>query len=292
MPKVPLFVDADPSLATLGLDVDDDLALLFLLGSPEVELLGVTTVFGNSVGALTHLSARRTLAHAGHGDLPVVRGADSPGDAAGARRAGEALASSLRAHPGATVLALGPLTNIAAAAADPGFGARLGALAVMGGRVRSGLSDFNVRKDPAAASRALSLSCPKTLVTFDLGFAVAITPADADAVGADRASAVARHRGPLRRFARVEGACRALRGRAPGEAPGGFHPWDVLAAAAVTSPGLFGFANARLAFDGRGRTLLDPASGGAAVSMAVSVEAERFRALFLSRVAVPRAAAG
>ncbi len=100
MPPIPLFVDADPSLATLGLDVDDDLALLFLLCSPEVELLGVTTVFGNS----------------------------------------------------------------------------LGALAVMGGRARSGLSDFNVCKDPAAASSALALSCPKTLVTFDLGFAVAITP--------------------------------------------------------------------------------------------------------------------
>jgi inosine-uridine nucleoside N-ribohydrolase len=93
MSPIPLFVDADPSLATLGLDVDDDLALLFLLCSPEVELLGVTTVFGNSLGALTHLSARRTLSHAGHGDLPVVRGADSPRDAAGARRAGEALAA-------------------------------------------------------------------------------------------------------------------------------------------------------------------------------------------------------
>jgi hypothetical protein len=37
MPPIPLFVGADPSLATLGLDVDDDLALLFLLCSPEVE---------------------------------------------------------------------------------------------------------------------------------------------------------------------------------------------------------------------------------------------------------------
>lgn len=292
VPKVPLLVDADPSLAAFGLDVDDDLALLYLLGSPEVELLGVTTVFGNSFGALTHLSARRTLESAGRADIPVVRGADSPRDAAGARRAGDALAASVRAHPGATLLALGPLANVAAASADPELGARLRALVVMGGRARSSLSDFNVRKDPAAAARVLTLSCPKTLVTLDLGFSVAISPTDADTVCADPASAVARHRGKLRRFARAGSAIRALRGRAPGEAAGGFHPWDVLAAAAVTTPGLFAFEMARIAFDSRGRTCLDPPSGGAVVSLATHVDAPGFRALFLSRIARPRAAGG
>jgi inosine-uridine nucleoside N-ribohydrolase len=292
VPKVPLLVDADPSLATFGLDVDDDLALLFLLGSPEVELLGVTTVFGNSFGAFTHLSARRTLESAGRGDLPVVRGADSARDAAGARRAGDALAASVRAHPGATLLALGPLTNVAAAAADSDFGARLGALVVMGGRARSSLSDFNVRKDPAAAARVLALSCPKTLVTLDLGLSVAISPADAAAACANPASAVARHRGRLRRFARAQSAYRTLRGREPREATGGFHPWDVLAAAAVTTPELFTFERARIAFDARGRTCLDPPRGGAAVWVATSVDAPGFRALFLSRVAEPRTAGG
>ena len=92
-------MDTDPSLSTFGLDVDDDLALLFLLGSPEVELLGVTTVFGNSFGVLTHLSAKKTLESACRTDLSVVRGADSPRDAVGARRAGSALAAFVRAHP-------------------------------------------------------------------------------------------------------------------------------------------------------------------------------------------------
>ena len=287
MPKVPLLVDADPSLATFGLDVDDDLALLFLLGSPEVEVLGVTTVFGNSTGALTHLSARRTLESAGRADLRV-RGANSPCDAAGARRAGEALAESVRAHPGAALLALGPLTNVAAASADPEFGALLGALVLMGGRGRSSLSDFNVRKDPAAAARVLALSCPKTVVTLDLGFSVAISAADADTLCADPASAIARHRGKLRRFARAQSAVRTLGGRASGEAPGGFHPWDVLAAAAVTTPELFAFERAVLAFDSRGRTSLDPPSGGAAVWVATKVDAPGSRALLLSRIARPR----
>jgi purine nucleosidase len=292
VPKVPLLVDADPSLATFGLDVDDDLALLFLLGSPEVEVLGVTTVFGNSFGALTHLSAKRTLESAGRADLPVVRGADSRRDAEGARRAGDALTASVRAHPGAVLLALGPLTNVAAASEDPEFGVRLHALVVMGGRSRSALSDFNVRKDPAAAARVLALSCPKTLVTLDLGFSVAITPRDADATCADPASAVARHRGRLRSFARSKNAFRALRGRAPGEATGGFHPWDALAAAAVTTPELFTFEGARIAFDARGRTCLGPPSGEAAVSVATHVDAPGFKALFLSRVARPRRADG
>jgi purine nucleosidase len=287
MTTLTLFVDADPSLETAGLDVDDDLALLYLLGSPEVALLGVTTVFGNSWGRLTHLSARRTLRRAGRGDVPIVRGADAPRDTAGARRAGEALARSVRAHPGATLLALGPLTNVAAAADDAEFGARLGALVVMGGRLASGESDFNLRQDPAAAARVLGLSCPKTFVTLDLGLEIAITPGDADALCADPASAVSRRRGRLRRFARVQDAWRALRGRSPGEATGGFHPWDVLAAAAVTHPGLFEFASASLAFDTRGRTHHGRVDG-AAVSMTASVNANAFRALFLSRIAAPR----
>ena len=282
-----LFVDADPSLETLGLDVDDDLALLFLLGSPEVALRGVTTVFGNSWGALTHLSARRTLRRAGRGDVPVVRGANAPRDAAGARRAGEALASFARAQPGGTLLALGPLTNVAAAAEDPGFGAGLGALVVMGGRHTSGESDFNVRQDPAAAARVLALPCPKTFVTLDLGLGIAITPRDTDMLCADPASAVSRSRGRLRRFARAQDVWRALRGRSPGEATGGFHPWDVLAAAAVTHPGLFACATAAISFDARGRTHLGRA-GGAVVSMTTAVNADGFRALFLSRIGAPR----
>ncbi|HEX2757069.1 MAG TPA: nucleoside hydrolase, partial [Thermoanaerobaculia bacterium] len=172
------------------------------------------------------------------------------------------------------------------------YAARLGALVIMGGRAKSFLSDFNIRKDPVAAARVLALSCPKTLVTLDLGFSVAITPRDVDVACADPASAVSRHRVRLRRFARAASAVRALRGRAPREATGGFHPWDVLAAAAVTTPGLFTFEKATIAFDARGRTRFDPPSGGAAVSVATNVDAPGFRALFLSRVARPQAAGG
>jgi purine nucleosidase len=285
-PFLPLLVDADPSLATIGLDVDDDLALLFLLGSPGVELLGVTTVFGNSLGAMTHLSARRTLAGASRGDLPVVRGADSPRDLAGARRAAAALGALVRAHPGAALLTLGPLTNVAAACLEPGFREHLGTLVVMGGRSNSGLSDFNVRKDPAAANCVLSLPCPKTLVTLDVGFGVAISPADIDALTADPASAVSRRRGKLRRFARGKALYGALRGRRDEES-GGFHPWDVLAAAAVTNPELFTFEETRVAFDARGRTKRDGTDGARAL-MTASVNADGLRALFLSRAAAPR----
>jgi inosine-uridine nucleoside N-ribohydrolase len=282
-----LLVDTDPSLETIGLDVDDDLALLFLLGSREVEVRGVTTVFGNSWGGLTHLSARRTLRRAGRGELPVVRGADAPRDASGARRAGAFLAAAVRERPGATLLALGPLTNVAAAALEPGFEGDLGALVVMGGRGESGLHDFNVRNDPAAASRVLALRCPKTLVTLDVGLGIAVTPDDVDVLCADPASAVSRRRGRLGRFARLKSVWRAARGRSRGEATGGFHPWDVLAAAAVTHPGIFTFAPESISFDARGRTLRG-GPDGAAVSTTASVDAKGFRALFFERVAAPR----
>ena len=289
LPVTPLtlLVDADPSLETLGLDVDDDLALLFLLGSPEVALHGVTTVFGNSWGRLTHLSARGTLRHSGRGELPVVRGAGGPRDTAGAKRAGVFLAAALRERPGATLLALGPLTNVAAAALEPGFEGDLGALVVMGGRAEGGLSDFNVRKDPAAASRVLALGCPKTLVTLDVGLGIAVTPDDVDALCADPASAVSQHRAKLGRFARLQSAWRAARGRSRGEVTGGFHPWDILAAAAVTNPGLFGLVSESISFDARGRTQKG-GRDGAAVLTTASVDAEGFRALFFERVAAPR----
>ena len=78
-----------------------------------------------------------------------------------------------------------------------------------------------------------------------------------------------------------------MRGRSPGEATGGFHPWDVLAAAAVTHPGLFAYATAAMSFDVQGRTQLGRADG-AVVSMTTAVNADGFRALFLSRIGAPR----
>lgn len=152
----------------LGTDVDDALALALLLGSPEVELLGVTTVYGD-----TDLRARATsrlLELAGvpgpgqPGGVPVRAGASTPlsgaevwwaghegtllGDlttaatttpapgTSGADDAADWLAATAAASPGAVdLLAIGPLTQVATALRrHPQLAGHLRSLVVMGGR--------------------------------------------------------------------------------------------------------------------------------------------------------------
>src|SRR5256886_5769088 len=66
-----ILLDCDPGH-------DDAIALLLALASPEVELLGVTTVHGNQTLEKTTANALRVLEFAGRGDVPVAAGADRP----------------------------------------------------------------------------------------------------------------------------------------------------------------------------------------------------------------------
>src|ERR671926_1194979 len=68
---VPIIIDCDPGH-------DDAIALLLALASPEVELLGVTTVHGNQTLEKTTANALRVLELAGRSDVPVAAGADRP----------------------------------------------------------------------------------------------------------------------------------------------------------------------------------------------------------------------
>src|SRR5690242_18069911 len=63
-----ILFDTDPG-------VDDAMALLFALRSPEIDVLGVTTVFGNSTVDVTTRNALNLLDVAGRPDIPVARGA-------------------------------------------------------------------------------------------------------------------------------------------------------------------------------------------------------------------------
>ncbi|MFI5841254.1 nucleoside hydrolase [Catenuloplanes sp. NPDC051500] len=67
----PLLIDCDPG-------IDDMVALLLACASPEVDLIGVTTVAGNVGGFLTTRNALDVLAFAGRPEVPVVAGASRP----------------------------------------------------------------------------------------------------------------------------------------------------------------------------------------------------------------------
>lgn len=283
----PVLVDTDPGLLRGGLDVDDDLALLFLLGSPEVEIVGVTTTFGNTLGSLAHRDAVQLLARAGRSEIPVARGADGPGD--GETEASRLLVEAVRRRPGElTLLTLGPLTNLAMALrARPGLLQELDGLVVMGGRSVEGLAEFNFRRDPPSAAVVLGADGRrKTQIPFDLAFGVAVTAVDVERL--PPGSVAGRHSRRLRWFANAQDRFRAWRGRAPGQAIGGFHPWDLVAAAHLVRPDLFG-ASRRFAIsvDGRGRSSSREVRGGShasAFDVPSTLAAAPFLDLVLERV--------
>ena len=69
--KKRLLIDTDPG-------VDDSMAILFAFASPEVEIEGLSTVFGNVGVDQTTKNALRLVELAGHPEVPVARGADKP----------------------------------------------------------------------------------------------------------------------------------------------------------------------------------------------------------------------
>jgi len=203
----------------IGTDVDDALALALALASPELELVAVTTVSGDA--ALRARIAARLLALAGRSDVPVHAGCEAPltagggfarfghegqgilddvhdvRDAIAAEPAVDALRRLFRADEELELVAVGPLTNIAAALErDPGLARRIARLTLMGGWIRSAAIagrpllpavDYNLCSDAVASQRVLSAGIPTRLVPVDVTVQVWLTEADVE--GLERAPA-------------------------------------------------------------------------------------------------------
>jgi len=172
----------------IGDDIDDAFALALVLRSPELELLGVTTAFGD-----TELRARlvdRYLAAVGRADIPVMAGVprkqtNNFSQAAYARqwperkhRSGvEFLLTQIRAHPGQiTLIAIGPLSNIGAAIQrDPATFKKLKRVVIMGGSVYRGYGDkptppapeWNILCEPAGAKALFGSGVPLFVMPLD-----------------------------------------------------------------------------------------------------------------------------
>ena len=179
--------------------VDDALALLLALSSPEVELVGVSTVAGNVPLPRTTDNTLRLLQWAGRDDVPVYAGADRPlvrdavaaDDVHGATGLGAAqlpeartspagdgvefLLSTLQARPGEMILvATGPLTNLARAEKQvPGVLRQARQVVIMGGAVQvpgniTPAAEFNFYADPHAAHQVLASEAEMVLVGLDV----------------------------------------------------------------------------------------------------------------------------
>jgi pyrimidine-specific ribonucleoside hydrolase len=191
-----LIIDTDPG-------IDDAYAIACACASPEVDLLGVTTVFGNVGLAMATRNALRVLALYGREDVPVAAGADRPlvfphphrardvhgqdglsgkSDSLPERSRGlesvdavTLMASLLdKATSPVTLVPIGPLTNIALLlAVHPSLTAKIERIVIMGGAVTGGnvtaSAEFNIWSDPEAARRVLvEEEVPTVLVPLDL----------------------------------------------------------------------------------------------------------------------------
>ncbi len=196
----PIIIDCDPGH-------DDAAALLLALASDEVELLGVTTVAGNQTLSKTTANAIRVLDCAGRPDVPVAAGADRPlmrelqvaadihGETGleGAElpppsrspeqaHAVDWIAATLQTAPApVTLVPVGPLTNIALLLARyPGIEARIERIVLMGGSIGEGnvtpAAEFNIWGDPEAAHRVFSADVDLTMVGLDVTHKALLTP--------------------------------------------------------------------------------------------------------------------
>jgi inosine-uridine nucleoside N-ribohydrolase len=184
---IPILLDCDPGH-------DDAVALLLALGSPELELRGVTTVAGNQTLEKCTANALRVLEHVGREDVPVAAGAERPlvreahvaanvhgetgldgPDLPPARgkpvdqHAVDFLAE--RIEPGVVLVPTGPLTNVALLLARYPE-QRPDRIVLMGGAIAEGnvtpAAEFNIWADPEAAERVFSSGIEITMVGLDV----------------------------------------------------------------------------------------------------------------------------
>jgi inosine-uridine nucleoside N-ribohydrolase len=171
----------------IGDDIDDAYALGFLLRSPEVQVLGVTTAFED-----THLRARlatRFLNSAGRGDVAVYEGRKTAGAShftQGKWAEGspdraypdaiEFMLNTIRRDPGRiTLVAVAPLTNVGALIAkDPKTFGKLKRVVIMGGSVARGYgtkeqpdAEWNIVNDVAAAKALFGSGVPLYMMPLD-----------------------------------------------------------------------------------------------------------------------------
>ena len=197
-----IIIDTDPG-------IDDAVAILLALASPELEVLGLVAVAGNMSLAVTERNARALLELAGRPEIPVYAGCPrpmSPPAVTAAHVHGEGglgglgfpeprlgpqsehgvdfLIRTLRAAEpkSITLCALGPLTNIAVALVmAPDIAAGIAELVLMGGAARvpgniTPAAEFNIHCDPHAAALVFDSGVPITMAPLDVTNALKCTP--------------------------------------------------------------------------------------------------------------------
>jgi purine nucleosidase len=191
---VPVLFDTD-----IGTDIDDAYALALILRSPEIELLGVTTVSGDAVARARLAAKLLAVEGGGAARVPVYAGTSTAtqymkqtewaaGFTSPALHADGGVAfmrAQIEARPGAlTIIAVGELTNVAALLiSSPGIAGKIKRIALMGGAVRRGgqpgstpQPEWNIKSNAAAARTVFTSGVPLIVAPLDATADLKLTP--------------------------------------------------------------------------------------------------------------------
>ncbi len=199
-----ILIDTDPG-------IDDAMAIFYALESPELDVVGITSVFGNAHTAVCTANALKLLEIAERTDIPVARGVDRPmampyrgpvsfvhgtdgqGDVflsppvtkAQSIDAAHFIVRSVMNAPGEiTLVALGPLTNIALALLiEPSLASQLAEIVLMGGNAFCGgnaspAAEANILNDPEAADIVFGADCAIVMAGLDVTEQTVMTSSD------------------------------------------------------------------------------------------------------------------
>ena len=202
-----IIIDTDPG-------IDDAMAIFYAAAAPDIELLGLTAIFGNVTVDIATRNALRLVEAAGL-ECPVARGAETPlelppfepsshvhgsegfGDIPAQVPSGQAIKETAaeflvrmaRAHKGELVLCpIGPLTNIALAIQlDPEFAQNVARIVLMGGSYEEGgnitaYAEANIYHDPHAAEVVFASGARIEMVGLDVTHQILCTKEDFSAM--------------------------------------------------------------------------------------------------------------
>lgn len=203
-----IIIDTDPGQ-------DDAVAVLLALASPELDVVGITTVAGNVPQPLVTTNALKLCELVGRTDVRVFAGADRPLERdlftaeyvhgptgidgvdlptpvtnASAKDAVDFIIEACLsvADEGITLCPVGPLTNIASAIArEPTIIPRIREIALMGGGFFEGgnttpVAEFNIYVDPDAAAIVFNSGAPITMFPLDVTHKALVLPEDLDRI--------------------------------------------------------------------------------------------------------------
>ena len=199
----------------LDTGIDDAMALAYALGNPNIEVIGVTTVFGNVTQQTSAYNTLDLLDLLNHKEIPVYAGAEKPTGATAAyeprpllleihgnngvgnvklekstrqvekQDAADFIIESAKKYgKDLYIVAVGPQTNLAAAIKkDPKLGEQAGKIVTMGGVLiiegnTTSVSEANIYNDPIAASEFYGSGTPFTMVGLDVTHRTLLTKTD------------------------------------------------------------------------------------------------------------------